>query len=166
MPQSGRFLTALRDEGYDFYTGVPCSLLRGVFHRLETDAAFDYVPAVREDSAVGLAAGAHLAGRRPVVLMQNSGLGVCLNALASLNLIYEIPSLVIASWRGQDGTDAPEHWVMGRITTGYFDQLEIPWHVLSAEALEQQVGEMTRTIAETHLPGALIVPKGLLDAAV
>jgi sulfopyruvate decarboxylase subunit alpha len=67
------FAALVEAEGYDFFTGVPCSLISGLIATLERHPRLPYVPAVREDVAVGLAAGAWLAGRRPMVLMQNSG---------------------------------------------------------------------------------------------
>ena len=88
MLESHEFTSLLRRAGFDFATGVPCSLIDGVLRNLETGRNILYAPAVREDVAVGLAAGAWLAGRRPAVLMQNSGLGTSLNALASLSLMY------------------------------------------------------------------------------
>lgn len=57
---------------------------------LETHPRLPYVAAVKEDVAIGLGAGAWLAGKTPAVLMQNSGLGTSLNALASLSLLYEL----------------------------------------------------------------------------
>jgi phosphonopyruvate decarboxylase len=165
MPCSARFLRALAAEGYDFFAGVPCSLLRGVIRRFDAEPAWGYVSAVREDSALGLAAGAWLAGRRPAVFLQNSGLGVCLNALASLHALYEIPTLLVTSWRGRDGRDAPEHLWMGRITTSYFEQLELPWRLLGAETLEQDLRAVSAEIDARRVPGALIVPEGVLDAA-
>ena len=41
------------------------------------------------------AVGAWMAGRRPVLLMQNSGLGVAVNALSSLMLMYRTPALLV-----------------------------------------------------------------------
>ena len=165
MPYTTRFLAALRDEGYDFFTGVPCSLLKGVIRRFDEEPEWGYVSAVREDSAVGIAAGAFMAGRKPAVFMQNSGLGVCMNALVSLNAIYEIPSLIVVSWRGKDGLDAPEHIVMGRIMQSYFDQIELPWRVLSPDTVAEDVAAITQEIDARKVPGALIVPKGILDAS-
>lgn len=164
MPQSGRFLDALADAGFDFFAGVPCSLLRGVIRRFDAEPRWGYVSAVREDSALGLAAGAWLAGRRPAVFMQNSGLGVCLNALASLHVIYRIPVLLVTSWRGEGGRDAPEHLVMGRLMDSYFDGLGMPWRVLGADSLERDVREISEAIEKHELPGALVVPAGILDA--
>lgn len=165
MPHSARFLDALAGAGYDSFAGVPCSLLRGVIRRFDEEPRWGYVSAVREDSALGVAAGAWLGGRKPVVFMQNSGLGVSVNALASLHVLYRIPVLLVISWRGQDGRDAPEHRLMGRITADCLDLLGLPWRLLEAESLEQDLRVVTEEIEKRGTPGALIVPEGILDAS-
>jgi phosphonopyruvate decarboxylase len=165
MPRSAEFLAALEAEGYGWFGGVPCSLLKGVIRRFDEEPRWGYVSATREDSAVGMAAGAWMAGRKPAVFLQNSGLGVCLNALVSLNLIYEIPSLLVVSWRGEGGKDAPEHLVMGEIMTQYFDLVRLPWRVLRRDAVAEDVAALSREIEERRVPGGLIVSKGILDAS-
>ena len=63
-----------------------------------------------EGEAVAVAAGAWLAGRRTVVMCQNSGLGNTVNPLTSLNHPFRIPTLLIVTWRGQPGLkDEPQH---------------------------------------------------------
>ena len=104
----------LEAQGYDFFTGVPCSMIEGLIATLETHPRLPYVPAVREDVAMELAAEAWLASRRPMVLMQNSGLGTSMNALVSLSLMYRLPALLLMTWRGHRGKDAPEHLLMAR----------------------------------------------------
>ena len=107
-------LAALDAEGFTHVTGVACSLLAPLISRLLQAEPPRYLSAVREDAAIGLAAGLYLGGGWPCVLMQNSGIGYCLNALTSLNLIYEIPALLMIGYRGYLGKDAPEHLVMGK----------------------------------------------------
>ena len=158
-----QFLDLLQRHGYDFFTGVPCSLLEGITRVLDADPRYGYVSAVREDAALGLAAGAYLGGRQPVVLMQNSGLGVSVNAIVSLHHIYDIPALIVVSWRGQDGQDAPEHLIMGRVTAPFLRLLEIPFEVFDAAAIDQQLESLTATMRRTGRPVALVVPKGALD---
>ncbi len=58
--------------------------------------------------------------------MQNSGLGVSVNALGSLHQLYRMPVLLLVTWRGYEGKDAPEHLVMGRILPDLLDLLEDP----------------------------------------
>ncbi len=101
------FVAALKAGGFDFFAGVPCSLLEGPgLAARSADASAHYVSATREDSAIGMAFGAWLGGKLPMVLMQNSGLGVSVNALASLTTMYEVPALLVISWRGEGGNDA------------------------------------------------------------
>ena len=158
------FVAALSGAGFDFFCGVPCSLLKGLVSLLEKDEAARYVSATREDSALGMVAGAFFGGKRPMVLMQNSGLGVSVNALASLHTLYEIPVLLVISWRGEDRSDAPEHWMMGEIMTPVLDQMKIPRRVLDAkEPMAAQLAWAREQLDATRKPVAIIVPGGVLE---
>lgn len=153
------FAAALETAGFDFFTGVPCSLIGSVLVALE---ARGYVAETREDAALGLAAGAFLAGRRPVVLMQNSGFGVSLNAIGSLQQIYEMPCLLVITWRGYEGKDAPEHLVMGRAMPQLFDAYEIEWRPLGERSLEEDACWARERFDAVRKPVALVVPPGVL----
>lgn len=155
-----RFWTSLKEKGFDFFTGVPCSFLEDLLTCLNTHDS--YLPAVREDAAVGVAAGAWLGGKKPVVLMQNSGLGLSINALASLNLIYKIPVLLIISLRGYQIKDAPEHWVMGSITPQLLDTLKIPYRIPTPESLEIDLEFCSHEMETKKIPVALLIRKGML----
>jgi phosphonopyruvate decarboxylase len=156
------FVEALKAQGFDFFCGVPCSLLKGLVALLEKDRG--YVSATREDSALGIAAGAFFGGKRPMVLMQNSGLGVSVNAIASLHWLYEIPVLIVISWRGEDRSDAPEHWMMGEIMAPMLDLMQVPHRVLSAkEPMEAQLAWAREQLDATRRPVALVVPAGVLE---
>ncbi|HYO14897.1 MAG TPA: thiamine pyrophosphate-binding protein [Thermoanaerobaculia bacterium] len=158
---SGRELgLALQRAGLDFFTGVPDSTLQGLFAWLERSP--DYVRAASEELAVGLAVGAYLGGRAPAVLMQNSGLGRTVNALASLASLYRIPLLLVVGWRGHDGTDAPEHLLQGRATPALLDALEVPFVVLEADRAEADVGRAVALLRERRLPVGLLVRPGVL----
>ena len=161
---SQSFIERLIQEDYKFFTGVPCSLLSGLIYELEgQNGEVRYVPSVREDAAVGLCVGAYLAGTMPVLLMQNSGLGYCLNAFTSLNLIYKIPALVIMSWRGKAGKDAPEHIIMGDIDQELLKTAGMEYSILSEENWEEVLKKARQKICNEKLPYTLIVEKGLFD---
>jgi sulfopyruvate decarboxylase subunit alpha len=157
------FLEELKRLGFDFFTGVPCSLLRGAMALLEHEPPERYLPAVREDLAFGLAAGAYLGGRRPAVFIQNSGLGVSVNALASLLILYRLPCLMVVSWRGWDGEDAPEHLLTGATTPALLDLLEIRRQVLEPHRLVSQLRELAQAMDEQLLPVACLVKPGILE---
>lgn len=155
---SKEIIKSLLKHDYTYYTGVPCSLLKGIFLELESKTFQDiqYFPAIREDSAVGLASGFSLSGERSVVLMQNSGLGYCLNVLTSFNLIYDVPTLLIISWRGYT-SDAVEHDVIGKKLLDVLSSVDIPYQVLDLENIKNSITPLINTINSTKRPAALII---------
>jgi phosphonopyruvate decarboxylase len=165
MTRSQQFLDLLEANGYNFFTGVPCSLFEGITRLLDAEPRYGYISAVREDSAMGIAAGAYLGGRQPVVLMQNSGLGVSVNAIVSLHQIYDIPALLLVSWRGQGpaSQDAPEHLIMGDVMEPFLQLLRIPFAVFDPATIDGDVASLTATMLRTNKPVALVVPKGMLQ---
>ncbi len=161
MVTGTHFLTMLRDAGFDFFTGVPCSLVKSLIATLEERGG--YIPETREDAAVGLAAGAYMAGKFPVVIMQNSGLGVCVNALASLSLMYHFPCLLLVTWRGYQGKDAPEHLIMGDISPTLLETLHIPHRVLNTETVNEAIAWAAGVLNQTKKPVALLLPPGVMQ---
>jgi len=142
--------------GYDFFTGVPDSTLGALFAVLEAGER-GYVSAVREDIAIGLAVGAYLGGRTPIVLMQNSGLGNCLNALTSLACLYKIPVLIVVGWRGADENDAPEHQLMGKATTDLLRAISLPFWIPTQHNLQELVVVASEQRIAERTPCALLI---------
>jgi sulfopyruvate decarboxylase TPP-binding subunit len=118
---------------------------------------------VREDVALGIASAAHLAGRRGGILLQNSGLGNVVNPLTSFNLIYRIPVLMVVSWRGYGGKDAPEHLIMGEKTPDLLHTLGVPHTVLEAETLEENLQWAVATLEQQQVPVAVILRQGIVE---
>ncbi len=164
MISGKEFVALLEAQGYDFFSGVPCSLMESVISALESHPRLPYVPAVREDVAVGLAAGAWLAGRAPMVLMQNSGLGTSLNALVSLSLMYRLPALLLVTWRGYEGKDAPEHLLMGEISPSLLGLIGIPHRVLTAERVGEDIAWARAESERLSQPVALLLPPRVVEA--
>ena len=157
------FCIMLKEKGFNFFTGVPCSILKDMINYLSKDLDISYIPATREDEALGIATGAYLAGKKPVVLMQNSGLGNSIGTLTSLVLLYEIPMLLLISWRGYQGKDAPEHLIMGKITTKLLEDIGVPTLILHRDSAEEIILNAVKIIEEKSLPTAIIVKRGIIE---
>ncbi|GAB2208969.1 phosphonopyruvate decarboxylase [Roseibium sp. ROS1] len=149
MPFSAHFiLDLLRENGFDYFSGVPCSYLKHLINAVIEDPRYHYVSATSEGEAVGLCCGAKLGGRQPVVLMQNSGLGNAVNPLTSLAYPFKIPLLLIVSWRGEPGKpDEPQHELMGRITHQLLGLMEIDHAVVPDD--EQAFRDLLKKAAST-----------------
>jgi phosphonopyruvate decarboxylase len=157
------FVEALERERLDFFSGVPCSLIEDAIATLERHGRLPWVATPREDVAVGLAGGAWFGGRRPAVLMQNSGLGTSLNAFASFSLMYGLPALLVVTWRGYEGKDAPEHILTGEITPRLLDLLGIPHRVPTAASLAADVAWAAAEMNRRMQPIAILVRPGIVE---
>ena len=67
-----------------------------------------------------------LGGMRGAMFAQNSGLGNCVNALASLAVPWQIPVLMFLGQRGELGEFNVSQVGMGRATRPILDALGIP----------------------------------------
>ena len=161
---SETFWGVLKARGLNFFSGVPDSTFGDAYNYMVNDPEIRYVPAVREDVALGVASAAFFSGGLGGVMMQNSGIGNIVNTLTSFSLMYKIPALLIVGWRGYGGppNDAPEHWIMGVKTPEIFRLLEVPYEIMETESLESDLDRLLAKIKQESVPGALLVRAGLI----
>ena len=150
----------LKLAGIDFATSVPCVNLQKLLNLVSLDPNMIHVPVTREEEGVGICAGAWMGGRRPVLLMQNSGLGNCINALASLDFLYKIPLLMIISHRGGEGEPIVGQVPMGRLTTKLLDCMDIPSVSPSPIDAEEMVAKAWDLTESMHRPVAVLLDLG------
>jgi phosphonopyruvate decarboxylase len=161
------FYNLCTEQGIDFFTGVPDSLLKD-FCAYITDHVPDnqHVIAANEGGAVALAAGHYLAtGHIGLVYMQNAGQGNAVNPLLSLAApeVYGIPMLLLVGWRGEPGVhDEPQHIKQGKVTKAIFDAIEIPYEILDGDhdVATDQIIRLNALAHKANQPVALIVQKG------
>lgn len=166
MISAAHFVRRAKSLGFTTYSGVPCSYLRALIDETVADETLRYVGASNEGDAVAIAAGAELGGQLAVAMMQNSGLSNAISPLTSLTHTFEIPILVIVSQRGApDGPpDEPQHQLVGKITGGLLDLLEIPWSFLpdTNVELDRTLERAAKVLRSTRRPYALVVKKGTI----
>ena len=115
MTVTENLYSTLRRGELDFFVSVPCKLLADLIAKVETNSDVIYTPVTREEEGVGMACGAHFAGRHPALIMQNSGFGNCANAILSLLNYYRIPVVFIVSHRGSSGEPIEAQRMMGAV---------------------------------------------------
>ncbi len=88
-----------KKKGYNFFVGVPCSGIKEFIYEIEHDPELVYIPATKEDGALGVAVGAYFVGKKPLVFLQSSGLGNIVNGITSLLKPYKIHIHLLISLR-------------------------------------------------------------------
>lgn len=128
-----KLLEAFRREDIHNLVFLPDTVMGRLLALAEMDPFFRLTAVHREEEAVGIATGLFLGGQRSAMLIQNTGLGNSLNALASLAMAYKIPFPVVISLRGELGEFNPAQLVMGRGVRGCLEALGIQHFTLSRE---------------------------------
>lgn len=167
MIDTKKFYDCLIEKNFDFFAGVPDSLLKNLCSCIKenSDSKHNIITA-NEGNAIALASGYHISsGNYGVVYMQNSGIGNAVNPLLSLadEEVYSIPMLLIVGWRGEPGVkDEPQHIKQGKVTIELFHTMGIECIILD-ENYQEQIDYCYKYINANNKPIALIVRKGLFD---
>jgi phosphonopyruvate decarboxylase len=167
--QADTFLEIIRKTDISLITGVPDSLLKNFTQALDRDeGVFTHIIAANEGNAVAIGIGHQLAtSRRPLIYMQNSGLGNAVNPLVSLahENVYSIPMVLLIGWRGEPGSkDEPQHMVQGSITVSILEELGIPHLVMNKKTSVLEVEDFL-TLKNMHVdsPIAILVCSGTFE---
>jgi phosphonopyruvate decarboxylase len=156
----------LLKNGYENYTGVPCSIVKPLINYVIDSQECNYLPATIEGEATSIAAGGYLAGKKYVVMLQNSGLGNIVNPLTSLTQLYKTPALFIVTWRGEPGkSDALQHKIMGEILLDLLKALRVSYSILEDNdiSVKEAISNADREITRNQNPYFLILKKGLIE---
>lgn len=169
-------LSACKNAGIEFFTGVPDSQLKGLCDTLYATFGVEgkeHIVAANEGNAIALCAGHYLATGRPgLCYMQNSGLGNAVNPIASLmdGQVYGLPCLLVIGWRGEPGVhDEPQHVKQGQITLSQLELLDVPYMVLDKRMSDADFDAAfagLRVHLDAGRTAAIVVKKGGLTCSL
>lgn len=124
----------LRSQDISLVAQVPDAGHTPLIKMCEAANDIDVVTLTTEQDGVGLLCGAWAGGRKGVLLMQSSGVGNCINALALPN-ICRVPFVTIVSMRGEWGEFIPWQVPMGQGTPKVLEAMDV--RVFRADETDQ-----------------------------
>src|SRR3970282_1974724 len=133
------------------------SLLVHLIRMAEDDPEMTLVRLAKEEEGVGISAGAHFAGVKSAMLMQNHGFLASVNGIVSCAQLYRIPLLMLISARGEFGERDP--WQ----TEGGLDALRIPFDRLDAgDQVAHRIAKAQTLAYSASRPVALLLGRDLM----
>ena len=156
MDWADTVVQGLKEHQVSLVSFVPDVSIDKVTRLMEEDPYFRVVAATREEEAIGVAAGAYAVGRNAAVFMQSSGLGNCINALASLCIPCRIPIPMFINLRGEVGEFNIGQVPMGRATRPILDVLGLIYYTLDSDyKLDQKIKGALKLCYASRQPLAL-----------
>lgn len=154
---------ALKKAGIGLVSALPETWLVHMIRMAEEDPEMILVRLAKEEEAVGISAGAHFAGVKSAMLMQNHGFLAAINGIVSFAQLYRIPLLMIVSYRGHFGERDPWQTHGGAVTEPLLKALGIRYDFLTDPARAEKTIAEAQTLAYSSLhPVALLLTRDLM----
>lgn len=154
---------ALKARGVGLISALPETWLVHLIRMAEDDPDMVLVRLAKEEEGVGLSMGAHLAGVKSAMLMQNHGFLAAINGIVSGAQLYRIPLLMLISHRGEFGERDPWQTEGGGVTEHTLQALRIPYALLeSMDHVEHRIDKALALAQSALRPVALLLCRDLM----
>ncbi len=155
-------IEAMLSVGITDVVSIPDGESRHLFSALLATPGIEVYQPTREGEGIAIAAGLWVGGRRPLVLLQNTGLMEAGDALRGCGIGPSIPLLLLVGWRGYPGAMA------GRLPIDsahpYTEPLLQAWGVPHRRLMGDDdlgaIGEMASLAESTSKPAAVVYGYG------
>jgi sulfopyruvate decarboxylase TPP-binding subunit len=117
---------------------------------------------VREDEGIAMALGAQMVGRKPVVLMEGSGIGLS-GIILARSVLQRSPMLLVAGHCGTLGERYDYHASTRLVVEPILRAINIPYHVvMDAAQVKLVVVEGQRTVEGQKTPFGILLPNHVI----
>ncbi|HZA40647.1 MAG TPA: thiamine pyrophosphate-binding protein [Actinomycetota bacterium] len=154
---------ALKGAGVRLCSALPETWLVHLIRMAEDDPEMTLVRLAKEEEGVGISMGAHFAGVKSAMLMQNHGFLQSINGIVSGAMLYKMPLLMLISDRGHMGERDPWQTEGGRYTRHVLDSLRIVHDELrDPEEIAAKVDKGMSLAYSSLTPVALLLTRDLM----
>ena len=153
----------LKQNNIDIAATLPCDRIKALLPLIARN--IKTIPLTREENGVGICAGVYLGGGRPVMVIQSTGLGNMINALLSLNLTYNIPLPIIASWRGVYKESIEAQWQLGRRMPDILEAAGIKYTIIDSQKDIYRLDEAIKESYSNSLPHVIMVSPAVWEGS-
>ena len=166
MNKRQRVASAVADElascDVKLITSLPDNWINTILATVDRDPRFNHVPVNREESAIGLCAGAYMGGVGSVAMMGASGFMTVIYAVTKINYTYEIPVLIFVTLRGAFGDHQKGHASNGLYLEPILKAINLPYGIINTEDEIPQISKIYRHTRALFRPAVIALTRDLL----
>jgi sulfopyruvate decarboxylase subunit alpha len=153
----------MKAAGVTLVSALPETWLVHLIRMADEDPDMTLVRLAKEEEGVGISAGAHFAGIKSAMLMQNHGFLQSINGIVGVSLLYKIPLLMLITDRGTFGEKDPWQTEGGKHTRPVLDALKIARDDLrTPDEAETKIARAMALAQSSLSPVALLLSRDLM----
>jgi sulfopyruvate decarboxylase alpha subunit len=157
-----RIADELAGCGVKLVASLPDNWISTLIAEIDADKRFAHVPVNREESAIGLCAGAFMGGMGSAAVMGASGFMTVIYAVTKINYTYEIPLLMLITLRGAMGDHHKHHVSNGLYLRAVIDAIDMPFTVIETPDRIGEIGRAYRHSRTFSRPAVVALARDLL----
>lgn len=157
-----RIADELSECGVKMVASLPDNWISELLKHFDGDNRFRHIPVNREESAIGLCAGAYMGGLGSAAVMGASGFMTVIYAITKINYSYEIPLLLLMTQRGAFGDHHKHHISNGLYLEPVLQAIDMPHVVIDRPENIREIGRAYRHSRTFSRPTAVLLTRDLL----
>ncbi len=155
LPAS-KVVESLRRQSVTHVIALPDSETRHMYDALVREPTIELIPIAREGESICIAAGLWIAGKRPVVMIQNAGLFESGDALRGMGIGVNQPLVMFVGYRGYTRRgDTPD--TAAQFLEPYLHLWRVPYYVVEGEDDLDRVPMAFERAARENQPVAVLI---------
>ena len=159
MASAQKIVNELKKQKITHAVGVPDNGSARIYELLRSEPGIEVITVTREGEAFAIASGLYVGGKKPVIIIQNTGFLESGDAIRGTVVNMRVPVVVFIGYRGYHNRDRDGQWVDSVAT--FLEPTLKAWN-LSYEMLETDsdvpsIARVFEEATETSLPTAVLL---------
>ena len=159
MASAQKIVNELKKQEITHAVGVPDNGSARIYERLRSEPGIEVITVTREGEAFAIASGLYVGGKKPVIIIQNTGLLESGDAIRGTVVNMKVPVVVFIGYRGYHNRDTDGQW-MDSVATFLEPTLkawDLPYEMLETDADMPCIARAFERAAATALPAAVLL---------
>lgn len=159
MASAQKIVDALKEQNITHAVGVPDNGSARIYELLREEENIEVITVTREGEAFAIAAGLYIGGKKPLIIIQNTGFLESGDAFRGTVYNMQIPVVVFIGYRGYHNRDDDGQWV-DSVTTFLEPTLKawnLPYKELETDDDIESIKWAYRKSTESSLPAAVLL---------
>lgn len=159
MASAEKIVNELKKQGITHAVGVPDNGSARIYELLRAELGIEVITVTREGEAFAIASGLYVGGKKPVIIIQNTGLLESGDAIRGTVVNMRVPVVVFIGYRGFHNRDADGEWIdsVASFLEPTLKAWDLPYETLETDDEILCISRAFETTAATSLPAAILL---------
>ena len=159
MASAQKIVNELKKQEITHAVGVPDNGSARIYELLRAEPGIEVITVTREGEAFAIASGLYVGGKRPVIIIQNTGFLESGDAIRGTVVNMRVPVVVFIGYRGYHNRDENGQWIdsVASFLEPTLKAGNLPYEMLETDADSPCIQRAFEKTAATSLPAAVLL---------